>query len=77
MEDKEFSVVFDDPKVLKDRPQLQAKADAEAAAAAALQARVPQIRAIYPKLVAGNATGREVQGALAFVLRVLAVQETD
>ncbi len=43
----------------------------------ALEARIPQVKAIYPKLVAGTATNREVQGVLAFVLRWLQVQDSD
>lgn len=72
----EPTVVFDDPDVLKDRDALQQQFLAEQAQGDALNARIPQVKATYPKLVAGTATSREVQGALAFVLRVLAVQET-
>lgn len=71
------TVVFDDPNVLADRVQMQARAEADTAVRDALLARVPQVKALYPKLVAGTATNREVQGALAFVLRWLSVQESD
>lgn len=73
----EPTVVFDDPEVLVDRTQMQAEADAAAATHAALAARIPQIRAIYPKLLDGTSTRRQEQMVLAFVLRWLQVQESD
>lgn len=68
---------LDDPNVGTDREQLQAAADAHDAREAALRARIPQVKAIYPKLKARNATNAEIQGVLQFILLWLRVQDEE